>query len=49
MSGRSRRLPRASSSPWSKPKQPDNWCEVQKDPVVSVLGFLLKTAAKKRR
>ncbi|GAA2889014.1 MULTISPECIES: hypothetical protein [Nonomuraea] len=36
-------------SPWSKPKQPDNWCEVQKDPVVSVLGFLLKTAAKKRR
>ncbi|MGW4799719.1 hypothetical protein [Nonomuraea sp. MG754425] len=36
-------------SPWSRPKQPDDWCEPQRDPVASVLGFLLKRAAKKRR
>ncbi|MFG1699438.1 hypothetical protein [Nonomuraea sp. NPDC049309] len=40
-------------SPWSRPKQPGNWCETDKaggpgkDPVVSVLGFLLKAATKR--
>ncbi|WP_176993026.1 hypothetical protein [Nonomuraea jiangxiensis] len=34
-------------SPWSKPKRPDDWCEVQKDPVLSALGFLIKAAKRK--
>ncbi|WP_153264146.1 hypothetical protein [Nonomuraea phyllanthi] len=36
-------------SPWSKPKQPDDWCEVQKDPAVSALGLLLKVARRSAR
>ncbi|MEV0346102.1 hypothetical protein AB0H88_10055 [Nonomuraea sp. NPDC050680] len=31
-------------SPWSKPKKPDNWCEVPQSPVLSVVGFLLRAA-----
>jgi hypothetical protein len=34
-------------SPWRAPKKPDNWCETPKSPVVSVLGFLLRAAAKR--
>jgi hypothetical protein len=37
-------------SPWSKPRQPGNWCDTentqntQKSPLVSVLGLLIRAA-----
>ncbi|MFI6595667.1 hypothetical protein ACIBHX_05420 [Nonomuraea sp. NPDC050536] len=30
-------------SPWSKPKKPDNWCEVE-SPLGDVVGLLLRLA-----
>ncbi|HEX4815878.1 MAG TPA: hypothetical protein VFV66_24290 [Nonomuraea sp.] len=34
-------------SPWSRQKPRDTWCETQKDPVLSVLDFLLKAGKRK--
>ncbi|WP_344584926.1 hypothetical protein [Nonomuraea roseoviolacea] len=34
-------------SPWSQPKRPAGWCETPQSPVVSLLGHLLKAAARR--
>ncbi|MEW9549158.1 hypothetical protein [Nonomuraea sp. NPDC050783] len=34
-------------SPWSRPKQPGNWCDVPEHPVLKVLDFVLKSARRK--